>query len=151
MELLFKGIVHQFFFYRSHLIYWIVMGCGIADFGRRGRPKLNIFGFSFCSHGPRLAAPQGTSTRAMGPWLKSMAPRVEVEVPCAAIRGPLRCESRSLVALRVEVPGDKIKTQKCWGLAVYRPLRTKSAIPHPITIQNMRFEQRKKKIGEQSL
>ena len=26
-------------------------------------------------------------------------------------------------------------------LGVYRPLRPKSAIPHPITIQNMRFEQ----------
>ena len=23
------------FFYRSNLIFWIVMGCGIADFGRR--------------------------------------------------------------------------------------------------------------------
>ena len=31
-----KGIVHHFFFYRSNLIFWIVMGCGIADFGRRG-------------------------------------------------------------------------------------------------------------------
>ena len=31
-----KGIVHNFFFYRSNLIFWIVMGCGIADLGRRG-------------------------------------------------------------------------------------------------------------------
>ena len=31
-----KGIVHQFFFYHSNLIFWIVMGCDIADFGRRG-------------------------------------------------------------------------------------------------------------------
>ena len=31
-----KGIVHQFFFYRSNFIFWIVMGCGIAEFGRRG-------------------------------------------------------------------------------------------------------------------
>ena len=31
-----KGIVHQFFFFCSNLIFWIVMGCGIADFGRRG-------------------------------------------------------------------------------------------------------------------
>ena len=31
-----KGIVHNFFLYRSNLIFWIVMGCGIADFGRRG-------------------------------------------------------------------------------------------------------------------
>ena len=63
---------------------------------------------------PNLKNPtaQGTSTRgaidlSQGP----MAPRVEV--PCAASRGPLRLESRSLVAPRVEVPGDKMKTQKC--------------------------------------
>ena len=31
-----RGIVHQFIFYRSDLIFWIVMGCGIADFGWRG-------------------------------------------------------------------------------------------------------------------
>ena len=31
-----KGIVHQFFFRCSNLIFWIVMGCGIADFVRRG-------------------------------------------------------------------------------------------------------------------
>ena len=31
-----KGIVHNFFSYRSNLIFWIVMGRGIADFGRRG-------------------------------------------------------------------------------------------------------------------
>ena len=30
------------------------------------RPKLNILGFSFCPQGPRLAAPQGTSTRGAG-------------------------------------------------------------------------------------
>ena len=32
----FKGIFHQFFFRCSNLIFWIVMGCGIADFVRRG-------------------------------------------------------------------------------------------------------------------
>ena len=31
-----KGIVHNFFLYCSNLIFWIVMECGIADFGRRG-------------------------------------------------------------------------------------------------------------------
>ena len=35
-NLILKGIVHNFFFYRSNLIFWIVMGCGIADLGRRG-------------------------------------------------------------------------------------------------------------------
>ena len=32
----FKGILHQKNFYRLNLIFWIVMGCGIARFGRRG-------------------------------------------------------------------------------------------------------------------
>ena len=31
-----KGILHQKTFYRLNLIFWIVMGCGIARFGRRG-------------------------------------------------------------------------------------------------------------------
>ena len=48
------------------------------------------------------------------------------------------------MAPRVEVPGYKIKFQQFWVLGVYRPLRPKSAIPHPITIQNMRFERQKK-------
>ena len=69
-----------------------------------------------------------------------MAP--QVKVPCAVRRGPLRRESRSHVVLRVEVPRDKIDTQKCSVSGVYRPLRPKSAIPHPITIQNMRFDQK---------
>ena len=33
---IFKGILHQKIFYRPNLIFWIVMGCGIARFGRRG-------------------------------------------------------------------------------------------------------------------
>ena len=32
----FKGILHQKIFYRLNLIFWIVMGCGIARFGRKG-------------------------------------------------------------------------------------------------------------------
>ena len=31
-----KGILHQKIFYRLNLLFWIVMGCGIARFGRRG-------------------------------------------------------------------------------------------------------------------
>ena len=31
-----KGSFTIFFFFRSGLIFWIVMRCGIADFGRRG-------------------------------------------------------------------------------------------------------------------
>ena len=33
---LIKGILHQKIFYRLNLIFWIVMGCGIARFGRKG-------------------------------------------------------------------------------------------------------------------
>ena len=31
-----KGILHQKNFYCLNLIFWIVMGCGIARFGRKG-------------------------------------------------------------------------------------------------------------------
>ena len=31
-----KGILLQKIFYRLNLIFWIVMGCGIARFSRRG-------------------------------------------------------------------------------------------------------------------
>ena len=31
-----KGILHQKNFYRLNLIFWIIMGCGIARFGRKG-------------------------------------------------------------------------------------------------------------------
>ena len=60
--------------------------------------------------GPRLAAPR-TSTRSatdlsQGP----LAPRVEVLG--AASRGPLHRELRPHVAPRVQVPWDKIETQK---------------------------------------
>ena len=47
------------------------------------------------------------------------------------------CSPSPLPAPRVEVPEEKMKTQKCWVLGVYRPLQPKSAIPHPITIQNL--------------
>ena len=32
----FKGILHQKIFYRLNLIFWIIMGCGIARFGLKG-------------------------------------------------------------------------------------------------------------------
>ena len=35
-SVLIKGILHPKNFYRLNLIFWIVMGCGIARFGRRG-------------------------------------------------------------------------------------------------------------------
>ena len=37
-----KGILHQKNFYRLNLIFWIVMGCGIARFGRRSLKTTEI-------------------------------------------------------------------------------------------------------------
>ena len=36
IETIIKGILHQKKFYRLNLIFLIVIGCGIARFGRRG-------------------------------------------------------------------------------------------------------------------
>ena len=34
--ILLKGILHQKIFYCLNLIFWIIMGCGIARFGWKG-------------------------------------------------------------------------------------------------------------------
>ena len=41
--------------YHQKLIFWIVMGCGEARFGRKGQktPKIENFGLKVCSLGPR--------------------------------------------------------------------------------------------------
>ena len=44
------------------------------------------------------------------------------------------------MAAPFEVPGDKIQDQNFQVYGVYRPLGPKQALPHPITIQNMRFD-----------
>ena len=61
------------------------------------RPKLNIFGYSFCPQGPRLTAPQGTSTQING----------------AASRGPLWrrpfvCHVYKMVARLPSEPKDPL-------------------------------------------
>ena len=50
-----KGILHQKKFYRLNLIFWIVMGCGIAHFGRRRlfSHKCQIF---ICHNSTRMVA-----------------------------------------------------------------------------------------------
>ena len=48
-----------------------------------------------------------------------------------------------VLAPRVEVPGDKIKTQKYWFLGVYTPHRPKSFTPHLNTIENMIIAKKK--------
>ena len=44
--LVIKGILPQKKFFRPNLIFWIVMGCGKACFGRKGQktPKIENFG-----------------------------------------------------------------------------------------------------------
>ena len=50
-----KGILHQKNFYRLNLIFWIVMGCGIAHFGRSRlfSHKCQIF---ICHNSTRMVA-----------------------------------------------------------------------------------------------
>ena len=88
-----------------NLIFWIVMGCGIARFGRRGlkTPKTQHFWVFILS--------PGTLTRGAARESRSPAPRVQVSCGAASWG-----------------PWDKMKTEKCWVLGVYRPLWPKS--PH---------------------
>ena len=76
----FKGIVHNFFVYRSNLIFWIVMGNGV--------------------------------------WYSWLCPD-----------GSINGQNSTFLGFHF-VPRDLDSRR-----------RPKSAIPHPITIQNMRFEQ----------
>ena len=118
----FKGILHQKNFYRLNLIFWIVMGCGIARFGRRGLKTTETWkfwsqnlsprgfearrtwGFEAQHHGVSRGGAGVSRHSAMAPWL-----------------------------------GDKFWDRNFQVSVVFRPLRPKRAIPHPITIQNMRF------------
>ena len=62
-------------------------------------PQISIFHVSYLSSGT--------------PIIKGIVHQFFSVVKIAASRGPMRRESRSLVAPRVEVLGDKMKTQKC--------------------------------------
>ena len=59
--------------------------------------------------------------------------------PCAAPRNPMALCLETPGAPRLKTPGDKFWDQNFQVSVVFRPLRPKRAIPHPITIQNMRF------------
>ena len=134
----FKGILHQKIFYCLNLIFWIVMGCGIARFGRRclkttetwkfwsqnlspgvlrrgapGVSRHSAMGFRGAAQGFRGAAPRGFEGQRQG---VSRGSATNKRLQWFII---LRCASRSLV--------------------IRWPLRPKRATPHPITIQNMRF------------
>ena len=72
----FKGILHQNIFYRLNLIFWIVMGYGIAHFGQRSLKTTETW--KFCSQNLssgvlRRGAPGVSRHSAMGfggpaPW-----------------------------------------------------------------------------------
>ena len=121
--------------------------------------------------GDRLSALLGRHHKVLHQtdWgLKSVIIKYPLDNPvpcCCASRSlccPLRshptccCASRSHVAAprnpmllcletpgppRLETPGDKFWDQNFQVSVVFRLLRPKRAIPHPITIQNMRFGQ----------
>ena len=55
-----KGILHQKIFYRLNLIFWIVMGRGIADFDQRGPLRREV--------------PCGAASR--GPWGQNENPKM---------------------------------------------------------------------------
>ena len=64
-----KGILHQNFFYRLNLIFWIVMGCGMARFSRRGLKTTETWKFWSQNLSPgvlRRGAPGVSRHSAMG-------------------------------------------------------------------------------------
>ena len=71
-----KGILHQKIFYCLNLIFWIVMGCGIARFGRRGLKTTETWKFWSQNLSPgvlRRGAPGVSRHSTMGfrgaaPW-----------------------------------------------------------------------------------
>ena len=66
---LFKGILHQKNFYHLNLIFWLIMGCGIAHFGRRGLKTTETWKFwsQILSPGVlRRSAPGVSRHSAMG-------------------------------------------------------------------------------------
>ena len=105
-----KEILHQKIFYRLNFRFWIVMGCGIARFGRRGlvirrdlegqRQMINHW--SLLSVAPPLETPWRRPSKPHG-----AAPRN----PCAAPRNPMAPCLETPGAPRLKTPGDKIWDQ----------------------------------------
>ena len=74
------------------------------------------------------------------PWRRPSKPHgAAPRNPCAAPRNPMAPCLETPGAPRLKTPGDKFWDQNFQVSVVFRPLRPKRAIPHPITIQNMRF------------
>ena len=71
-------------------------------------------------------------------WRWGAAPW-DLQVRAAPLEVPWRRPSRSEVRQPLISQGDKLWDQNFQVYVVSRPLRPKRAIPHPITMQNMRF------------
>ena len=117
-----KGIIPQKNFYRLNLIFWIVMGCGLARFlSPWGHMLLYCLFRSVC-------CPSRSHIKSAPHALPFETPSTGI---CAAPRG-LRC-------VAPQGPWGQTLRPKCSG--GFRHLKSKRAIRHPITIQNVRFGQ----------
>ena len=89
---------------------------------------------------PPLEVPSHLAPPLETPWRRASKPHgAAPRNPCAAPRNPMAPRLETPGAPRLKTPGDKIWDQNFQVSVVFRPLRPKRAIPHPITIQNMRF------------
>ena len=96
-----KGILHQKIFYRLNLIFWILMGCGIARFGRKGLKTTETWKFWSQNLSPgvlRRGAPGVSRRGAMG--FRGAAPMIKHFSDlsfCAVPRGPIWLPSKPQV------------------------------------------------------
>ena len=79
-----KGILHQKNFYRLNLIFWIVMGCGIARFGRRGLKTTETWKFWSQNLSPGVLRRGAMGFRGAAPMIKHFS---DLSF-CAVPRGP---------------------------------------------------------------
>ena len=106
-----KGIVHNFFLYRSNLIFWIVMGCGIADFGRRGlkTPKTQHFWVFILSPGTSTRG----ATRDLDSWHRG--PQQDLELSyCARSTGILEAPTPTPAAVQEVLVDHWLLCKKDW-------------------------------------
>ena len=90
-----KGILHQKILYRLNLIFWIVMGCGIAHFGRRGLKTTETWKSDY--QGPRGTARNDKSLKCF--------------ISAPPLQTPLRCASKPQVRRASKPLGTKFQTK----------------------------------------
>ena len=90
-----KGILHQKNFYCLNLIFWKIMGCGIADY-----------------QGPRGTAPNDKSLKS---FISGAAPRnplaLPLETPAPPLETPWRCASKPQVHRASKPLGTNFETK----------------------------------------